>query len=205
MIKLGNINDNYIISLSALLHSSYLVNKIATTGQNCSNEAEMLIRSIYETDTFEAKSIYKNYNELHDGYMILKKILTGNTDIPLITMQKYALNMILIQKNINKINDLKYLIRKKIDNCQENSMMTTNLGDLITYTEEIYVECIGIIRPRVVVSGKKEYLEENSSLIRALLLSGIRAAFLWDYYGGSKWQLMFRRKEILSKCGNFFI
>ena len=205
MIKLGNINDNYIISLSALLHSSYLVNKISTTGQNCSNEAEMLIRSIYATDTFEAKSIYKNYNELHDGYVILKKILTGNTDIPLITMQKYALNMILIQKNINKINDLKYLIRKKIDNCQENSMMATNLGDLITYTEEIYVECIGIIRPRVVVSGKKEYLEENSSLIRALLLSGIRAAFLWDYYGGSKWQLMFRRKEILNKCGNFFI
>ena len=205
MIKLGNIDDNYIISLSALLHSSYLVNKISTTGQNCSNEAEMLIRSIYETDTFEAKSIYKNYNELHDGYMILKKILTGNTDIPLITMQKYALNMILIQKNINKINDLKYLIRKKIDNCQENSMMATNLGDLITYTEEIYVECIGIIRPRVVVSGKKEYLEENSSLIRALLLSGIRAAFLWDYYGGSKWQRMFRRKEILSKCENFFI
>ena len=73
MIKLGDIDDNYIISLSALLHSSYLVNKIATTGQNCSNEAEMLIRSIYETDTFEAKSIYKNYNELHDGYMILKR------------------------------------------------------------------------------------------------------------------------------------
>ena len=205
MIKLGNIDDNYIISLSALLHSSYLVNKIATTGQNFSNEAEMLIRSIYETNTFDTKSIYKNYNELHDGYVILKKILTGNTDISLITMQKYALNMILIQKNINKINDLKYLIRKKIDNYQDNSMMATNLDGLITYTEEIYIECIGIIRPRVVVSGKKEYLEENSSLIRALLLSGIRAAFLWDYYGGSKWQLMFRRKEILSKCGNFFI
>ena len=205
MIKLGNIDDNYIISLSALLHSSYLVNKIATTGKNYSNEAEMLIRSIYKTDTFDTKSIYKNYNELHDGYVVLKKILTGNTDIPLITMQKYALNMILIQKNINKINDLKYLIRKKIDNYQENSMMATNLGDLIAYTEEIYTEHIGIIRPRVVVSGKKEYLEKNSSLIRALLLSGIRASFLWDYYGGSKWQLMFRRKEILNKCEKFFI
>ena len=107
--------------------------------------------------------------------------------------------------DINKINDLKFLIRKKIDNYQENSMMATNLSDLITYTEEIYKEYIGIIRPRVVVSGKKEYLERNSSLIRALLLSGIRAAFLWDYHGGSKWHLMFRRKEILNKCENYFI
>ena len=54
-------------------------------------------------------------------------------------------------------------------------------------------------------SGKKEFLEANSSLIRALLLSGIRAAFLWNYHGGSKWQLMFRRSEILNKCNNFFI
>jgi high frequency lysogenization protein len=120
-------------------------------------------------------------------------------------MQKYVLNMILIQKNINKISDLKISIRKKIDNYQENSMMATNLSDLIAYTEEIYTEYIGIIRPRVVVSGKKEYLEKNSSLIRALLLSGIRASFLWNHYGGSKWQLMFRRKEILNKCENFFI
>ena len=86
MIKLGNIDDDYIISLSALLHSSYLVNKIAITGQNYSNQAEMLIRSIYKTDTFDTKSIYKNYNELHDGSVVLKKILTGNTDIPLITI-----------------------------------------------------------------------------------------------------------------------
>ena len=205
MIKLGNINDNYILSLSALIHSSYLVNKIATTDHNCLNESEMLIRSIYVIDTFDAKLIYKNKDELRSGHLVLKKILSGNTDIPLITMQKYALNMILIQKNINKIKDLKFLIRKKIDNYQENSMIATNLSDLIAYTEEIYKEYIGIIRPRVVVSGKKEYLERNSSLIRALLLSGIRAAFLWDYYGGSKWQLMFRRKEILNKCEDFFI
>ena len=70
-------------------------------------------------------------------------------------MQKYALNIILIQKNINKISDLKNMIGKKIDNYQDNSMMSTNLNDLIAYSEEIYKEYIGIIRPRVVISGKK--------------------------------------------------
>ena len=75
----------------------------------------------------------------------------------------------------------------------------------LKYLQEIYKEYVGIIRPRVVISGKKEYLNKNSSLIRALLLSGIRAAFLWDYHGGSKWHLMFRRKEILNKCENYFI
>ena len=91
------------------------------------------------------------------------------------------------------------------DNYNENSMMATNFEDLISYSERIYTEYIAIIRPRVIISGKKEFLEANSSLIRALLLSGIRAAFLWHYHGGSKWQLMFRRSEILNKCNNFFI
>ena len=205
MIKLDCIDENYIKSLSALLQSSYLVNKISTVNYDGSNDSRILINSIYVKDTFDTKLIYKDNNKLLDGYATLKKILSGDNDTSLITVQKYALNMILIQKNINKISDLKILIRKKIDNYQENSMMSTNLSDLIAYTEEIYTEYIGIIRPRVVVSGKKEYLEKNSSLIRALLLSGIRAAFLWDYFGGSKWQLMFRRKEILNKCENLFI
>ena len=76
-------------------------------------------------------------------------------------MQKYALNIILIQKNINKISDLEDLIRKKIDNYQENSMMATNLNELVMYSEEIYKEYIGIIRPRVVISGKKRIFRKE--------------------------------------------
>lgn len=115
----------------------------------------MLLKSIYIKDTFNAKDIYVDSKHLLDGYNLLKQILSGKNDISLITMQKYALNIILIQKNINKISDLEDLIRKKIDNYQENSMMATNLNELVMYSEEIYKEYIGIIRPRVVISGKK--------------------------------------------------
>lgn len=202
MVKIDN---NYIISLTALLQSIYFVNKAATTNSVVLQDCEVLLKSIYIKDTFNAKDVYVDSKHLLNGYNLLKQILSGKNDISLITMQKYALNIILIQKNINKISDLEDLIRKKIDNYQENSMMATNLNELVMYSEEIYKEYIGIIRPRVVISGKKEYLEKNSSIIRALLLSGIRASFLWDYHGGTKWQLMFRRKEILKKCDEFFI
>ena len=199
------INNNYVTSLVAMLQNVYIINRIATSDYDASQEAELFVKSIYIKNTLEADAIYKHKAALADGCKLLKDILIGKNDISILTMQKYALNIILIQKNINKISDLKNMIGKKIDNYQDNSMMTTNLNDLITYSEDIYKEYIGIIRPRVVISGKKEYLEKNSSLIRALLLSGIRASFLWDYHGGSKWHLMFRRKEILSKCDSFFI
>ena len=202
MVKISN---DYITSLIAMLQSVYLVDRIATTDYDATNESDFLIQSIYTKNTFDADKIYSQKSSLVDGCKLLKDILRGKNDISVLTMQKYALNIILIQKNINKISDLKNMIGKKIDNYHDNSMMATNLNDQIAYSEDIYKEYVGIIRPRVVISGKKEYLNKNSSLIRALLLSGIRAAFLWDYHGGSKWHLMFRRKEILNKCENYFI
>ena len=202
MVKISN---DYITTLIAMLQSVYLVDRIATTDYDATNESDFLIQSIYTKNTFDADKIYSQKSSHVDGCKLLKDILRGKNDISVLTMQKYALNIILIQKNINKISDLKNMIGKKIDNYHDNSMMATNLNDQIAYSEEIYKEHVGIIRPRVVISGKKEYLNKNSSLIRALLLSGIRAAFLWDYHGGSKWHLMFRRKEILNKCENYFI
>lgn len=199
------ITEDYILALSAILESAYMVNKIAISSYNAEEDSQMLINSIYITDTNSASKIYGDNQKLLNGFELLKNILRGKNDISLINIQKYALSIILIQKNINKIIDLKKLIRKKIDNYQENSIMATNLGDLIAYSETIYTEHVGIIRPRIVISGKKEYLEKNSSLIRALLLSGVRASFLWSKHGGSKWQLMYKRNEILSKCDSLFI
>ena len=205
MINITKISDDYIMALSALIQSAFIVEKIATSSKEIDNDVKILLESIYKTETFSAENIYGHKRNLSIGLNVLKNILNGNNEIYLMNTQKYALSMMLIQKNINKIKDLQDLIRKKIDNYNENSMMATNFEDLISYSEKIYTEYIAIIRPRVIISGKKEFLEANSSLIRALLLSGIRAAFLWHYHGGSKWQLMFRRSEILNKCNNFFI
>jgi len=205
MINLTKISDDYIMALSALIQSAFFVEKIATSSKEIDNDVKILLESIYKTETFSAENIYGHKRNLSIGQNVLKNILNGNNEIYLMNTQKYALSIILIQKNISKIKDLQDLIRKKIDNYNENSMMATNFEDLISYSERIYTEYIAIIRPRVIISGKKEFLEANSSLIRALLLSGIRAAFLWNYHGGSKWQLMFRRREILNKCNNFFI
>ena len=205
MINLTKISDDYIMALSALIQSAFFVEKIATSSKEIDNDVKILLESIYKTEIFSAENIYGHKRNLSIGQNVLKNILNGNNEIYLMNTQKYALSIILIQKNISKIKDLQDLIRKKIDNYNENSMMATNFEDLISYSERIYTKYIAIIRPRVIISGKKEFLEANSSLIRALLLSGIRAAFLWNYHGGSKWQLMFRRSEILNKCNKFFI
>ena len=61
MIK---IDRNYIFSLSALLQSVYLVNKIATTDYDALSASENLLKSIYLKHTFETKDLYGYVNNL---------------------------------------------------------------------------------------------------------------------------------------------
>jgi len=198
------INDDYLTSLCAIFQCSYLIDQVSISNFENLSDIEMLINSVYITES-NAKEIYYNETKLIDGLITLKKILNGKNDISLVNIQKYALSSIILEKKINKINNLKNLIRKKIDNYHNNSIMSENLNYQIEYSEQIYKEHISLIKPKVIISGTKEYLEKNSSLIRALLLSSIRAAFLWNELGGSKWHLMFKRNEILNKCDRLFI
>ena len=107
MFKLTNIDNNYIMSLCALLQSAYFIDKISISNLENNSEIETLIKSIYIKDTNNSIDIYKDKKNLFLGFTTLKKILIGNNDISLINVQKYTLSILLIQKNLNKINKLK--------------------------------------------------------------------------------------------------
>ncbi len=199
------INDDYIISLCVILQCSYLIDKFSISNFETISDIEMLVKSVFITESMNTKKIYYDQTKLIDGLTVLKEILNGKNDMSLINIQKYTLSSIILQKKINKMNNLKNNIRKKIDNYHNNSIMSKNLSYQIEYSGQIYKEYVSPIKPRIIISGSREYLNKNSTLIRALLLCSIRAAFLWNELGGSKWHLMFKRNEILNKCERLFI
>tara|TARA_B100000575_G_scaffold170698_1_gene136637 strand:- start:158 stop:523 length:366 start_codon:yes stop_codon:yes gene_type:complete len=114
MLNSTKISDDYIIALSAIVQSAFIVHKLATSEHEADEDSAILLKSIYKTNTFDSILIYENKRNIAGGLKILKDILMGKNDFFLINIQKYALSMMLIQKNISKINDLQNLIRKKI-------------------------------------------------------------------------------------------
>ncbi len=55
------------------------------------------------------------------------------------------------------------------------------------------------MRFRVKVTGSEAHLgnPRNADIIRALLLAGMRSAFLWRQLGGRRWKLLWQRKQLL--------
>jgi high frequency lysogenization protein len=55
------------------------------------------------------------------------------------------------------------------------------------------------------VRGEPVYLQnpDNQNRIRALLLAGVRAAWLWRQVGGSRWKILFARKRLLAAADEY--
>jgi high frequency lysogenization protein len=63
----------------------------------------------------------------------------------------------------------------------------------------VYQASISTLGKRIQVTGNPELLQQESvaNEIRALLLAGIRFAWLWHQLGGRRWHLLLQRKALL--------
>ena len=70
-----------------------------------------------------------------------------------------------------------------------------NHDNLIASFAATYQETASKAAGRILISGAPQWLRQPDMVnrIRALLLTGVRAAALWRAYGGNRWQLLFAR------------
>nr|MBA3485935.1 DUF489 family protein [Lysobacter sp.] len=72
--------------------------------------------------------------------------------------------------------------------------------DVLSALGALYAETLSHLRPRVLVQGNPHYLGQATVVaeVRAVLLAAIRSAVLWRQLGGSLWDLLLRRREMLA-------
>jgi high frequency lysogenization protein len=77
--------------------------------------------------------------------------------------------------------------------------------NLLAYLADLYSRTVSQLKPRVMVQGDPRFLEnpDNQNRIRALLLAGIRAAWLWRQVGGSRWKILFGKKQLLTTARDY--
>jgi high frequency lysogenization protein len=75
---------------------------------------------------------------------------------------------------------------------------------LVEKLAEIYAQTISTLTPRILVNGEHGHLSNPliAAKVRAALLAGIRAAFLWRQLGGRRWQLLLQRRRIIGAARN---
>ncbi|MGB1613059.1 MAG: DUF489 family protein, partial [Arenicellales bacterium] len=69
-----------------------------------------------------------------------------------------------------------------------------------------YTETLSHLGPRIMIKGEQSYLEDqrNVNEIRALLLAGVRCAYVFSELGGKKWHLFLNRKSTAAIAGQLY-
>ena len=191
---------NKTIALAGVCQAAYFANELASTGKvRDHNGYEATLGSLYIMDCDDISEIYgSDMLNLNTGLKTLHYAFNRDNDY--LTVLKYALTLLTLERKLSKRNDYldkieKGILDSKILQTPEERFATP----VITKLANTYSSTISLLQPRIILNGRPEYLKqiEITEKIRATLLAGIRSAVLWSQMGGTQWQLLFKRRALV--------
>ena len=195
---------NRTIAMAALFQCVDGVNQIANTGNIDSAVYKTCINSVLTDNSGSAEELYGSMSELKLGLQSMMGQLSTSQVTPDgkpkdLEATRYALGLLQLEKKLSNNKAMFGKLLEGIEDTQkkleffdiEHENITASLAD-------IYANTISAIGPKIMVKGDQTHLAnpKNAARIRALLLSGIRAALLWRQAGGSRWKLLFERGKL---------
>ncbi|TBU97454.1 high frequency lysogenization protein HflD [Phytopseudomonas dryadis] len=192
-----------LIALGAVFQAAVLVDKVAKSGQASEPEVTCMLGSLLIRDPQSTLDVYGGDDlNLRDGYRALVSALERDPTTLQREPLRYALALLGLERQLAKRDDLLQLMGSRLDQIQQQ---VEHFGpaheNVISSCGALYQDTISTFRQRIQVQGDSRHLQQpsNASKIRALLLSGIRAARLWRQLGGHRWQLVFSRRKLLKE------
>ncbi|WP_226911419.1 high frequency lysogenization protein HflD [Gallaecimonas mangrovi] len=190
-----------VMAMAAAAQSVSLVQKIARQGSCDMDDFFAVVKGILVTDPQQPEDVYRD-GRLDTGYRLVIELLgDGSRKDPELT--RYLIGLLALERRLAKRKDVLALMGERIEQVKrqvghyglEDEKVLANLAD-------IYVELISPLGARIQVAGSPIHLQQglNQHKVRAALLAGIRALVLWRQLGGSRLQLLFKRRALVAEA-----
>ncbi len=203
--------DNRTIALAALFQCVEGVRQIAHDGNVDQALFTTCLQSVVTDNTDTIQDIYGGLEKLQTGFKVLLFQLGSGQMTPdgkqkNMETTRYAINLLHLEKKLDSHPELFEILLNGIEDVQRQlKHFAVTDETIISRLADIYAETISKLGPRIMVKGDQGHLgkKENAAKIRALLLSGIRAALLWRQAGGSRWKLLLERGKMQRTANDF--
>ncbi|UZE97931.1 high frequency lysogenization protein HflD [Alkalimarinus alittae] len=191
--------DEQAIALAGVFQAAALVHQIAQTSRYDKPILEASINSLFVTNPETTESVYGGVEGIRLGLETLQQVLLKDPGQKNIEIIRYSLSLIHLESKLRKKPEMLNIISTRIHQASGQADHFSLLHENVIHNlASLYMDTISTFNLRVQVTGKPEYLKisHNAALIRATLLTGIRAAILWRQTGGRRWNLLLKRKSI---------
>lgn len=191
---------NQTIALAGLAQAVYLVKQIAKHGTADADAVEASIESVLKIDARDIEDVFGGLDKLSTGMRQLAKQLQGPPTMDREQLH-YAATLVFLERKIINNTKLMMKLRRGIEEIIPNNDSDRNGNAVVPKLAKLYQDTVSTLNPRILVNGEQIHLTnlDKANKIRALLLAGIRSAFLWRQYGGSRWKFVLFRKKMLDE------
>ncbi|MGI9211042.1 MAG: high frequency lysogenization protein HflD [Methylococcaceae bacterium] len=194
--------QNQVLALAGIMQSVLLVQQIAKTGRAEPDDFLTCIESVLKIDADSMEAIFGERVYLRTGLEALVGQLKGKPDTDR-ELARYASVIIFHERQLMKNDERLRKVRTGIERAYRIAEQSDSLDQqVIAALAENYQETISPYPPRIMVQGEPRYLthDKHGQSIRALLLSAIRSAVLWRQCGGSRFAMLFKRRNLQSEA-----
>ncbi len=189
------------VALGGVAQAARLVDQVSKTG---SYPLEFLEPSIHSLFAFDADSVLEVFGGLPGvklGLQNLSNLLANRQAEENRDVVRYVFSMLYLERKFASDPAMMSVVHSRLQHASfKAEHFSGHVNEICHSISGIYQDTLSKLKFRIKVTGSAQHLQDsqNADIIRALLLAGIRAAFLWRQLGGRRWKLLFQRKQLLS-------
>ena len=188
------------VALAGVAQVARLVDQVSKTGSYPIEFLEPSIHSLFEFDAEDVATIYGGLAGVKLGLNNLAAMLGDRQGQEHRDMTRYVFSLLYLERKFSASPEMMSVVRSRLEHASFRAEhFAGHVNDTCHSVSGIYQDTLSKLKFRIKVTGSAQHLqdEHNADIIRALLLSGIRSAFLWRQLGGQRWRLVFQRRRIM--------
>tara|TARA_R110002110_G_scaffold166675_1_gene367453 strand:- start:12475 stop:13119 length:645 start_codon:yes stop_codon:yes gene_type:complete len=197
--------EEQVVALAGVAQAARLVDQIARTGSYPVEFLEPSIHSLFEFDPDDVLKVYGGLPGIKLGLHNLCNLLANKNAEESRDMVRYVFSILYLERKFAADGQMMSVVHSRLQHTSFNAEhFATHVNGVCHSVAGIYQDTLSNMKFRIKVNGSAQHLEntQNADTIRALLLCGVRSAFLWHQLGGRRWKLMFQRKQVLRAAQN---
>ena len=191
-----NHTEQWILALAGTCQCAMLAQELARRGHAQTEPLRCALSSILILDQADVGVALGGVEGVYAG---LPDLGRQPPDPAAIERLRYTIALIAIQKQLRRNDAVASELRSLLLKLQDDPISEDPVSvDTVSTFAEIYTATVSTLSPKVMVRGDQQYLknEDTVSTVRAVLLAGVRSAYLFHEHGGRKWHLFFGRKKL---------
>lgn len=192
------------LAFAGTLQAGELVRQIAASGQCSRQAAQHTLDSLFAVDADSTAAVYGGVGGVRLGLTIARELGQGASRDTM-TALGYASGLLRLARLLHRDPDRQATLHRELALVGSARAGAGDVLDpaVLAQLADVYRTVLSSLPFRIQVVGRPEILQQPDKVewVRALLLGGLRSAFLWHQIGGRPWKLLFQRGRMIRLAG----